>query len=208
MSKLVPRGIYAITDSTLITPEELVVSVAQAIAGGVSMIQYRDKGADHGRRRWEVQDLLTLCRPLGVPLIINDDVALAAEVGAAGVHLGRDDGDIASAREVLGAGAIIGVSCYNDLERAIAAERAGADYVAFGRFFSSSSKPYASPAELTTLQQAKAQITIPVVAIGGITPQNGAQLVAAGADLLAVIHALFGQVDIKAAAERLCNLYR
>lgn len=202
-----PRGLYVLTDSTLIPDEKLIPAVAAAIAGGAVMVQYRDKSDDADKRRWEAQDLVNLCRPLGVPLIINDDVALAAAVGAAGVHLGRDDGDITSARAALGPGAIIGVSCYNELERAVAAEAAGADYVAFGSFYPSTIKPGAVRATIELLHQAKARLRLPVVAIGGINADNGARLVAAGADLLAVISGVFGHTDVRAAARHLADLF-
>ena len=206
MNKL-PRGLYAITDSKLLSPERMVEAVALAIQGGAMMIQYRDKGDDPMRRQWEASDLSNICRPLGVPLIINDDVELAVQVMAKGVHLGKDDADIAAARAKLGPNAIIGVSCYNDLNCAIAAEKAGADYVAFGSFYPSRVKPGAVKADLELLRQAKQQLNIPVVAIGGITADNGAQLVEAGADMLAVITDIFGQADVRAAAERIANLF-
>ncbi len=205
--KKLPRGLYAITDSTLLSPERMVEAVALAIQGGAVMIQYRDKGDDPMRRQWEASDLSNMCRPLGVPLIINDDVELAAQVMAKGVHLGKEDADIASARARLGPSAIIGVSCYNDLDCAIAAEKAGADYVAFGSFYPSRVKPGAVKADIELLRQAKQQLSIPVVAIGGITADNGAQLVEAGADMLAVITDVFGQADILGAAERIAKLF-
>lgn len=201
------RGLYALTDSTLIPEDRLIPAVAAAIAGGAVLVQYRDKSGDAAKRAWEAQDLVNLCRPLGVPLIINDDVALAAAVGADGVHLGRDDGDIAAARAALGPGALIGVSCYNELERARAAEAAGADYVAFGSFFPSSVKPGAVRAEVDLLRQARQQLNVPLVAIGGINADNGALLIEAGADLLAVISDVFGQDDIRAAARRIAGLF-
>jgi thiamine-phosphate pyrophosphorylase len=207
MKKKLPRGLYAITDSKLLSPERLVEAVALAIQGGAAMIQYRDKGDDPMRRQWEATDLSNMCRPLGVPLIINDDVELAAQVMAKGVHLGKGDADIASARAKLGPNAIIGVSCYNDLDCAIAAEQAGADYVAFGSFFPSRTKPNAVKADVELLHQAKQRLSIPVVAIGGINADNGAQLVEAGADMLAVITELFGQADILGAAEKISNLF-
>lgn len=203
----IPRGLYILTDNQLIAPDQLVPAVAAAIAGGAVMVQYRDKSGDTGKRLWEAQDLATLCRPLGVPLIINDDVELARQVGANGVHLGKDDPDIAHARSVLGPAAIIGVSCYNQLELAMTAQAAGADYVAFGSFYSSSVKPDAVRATPELLRQAKQQLQIPVTAIGGITAENGGALVAAGADLLAVISDVFGQSDIRAAAARLARLF-
>jgi thiamine-phosphate pyrophosphorylase len=205
--KKLPRGLYAITDSKLLSPERMVEAVALAIQGGAVMIQYRDKSDDPMRRQWEATDLSNMCRPLGVPLIINDDVELAAQVMAKGVHLGKHDADIASARARLGANAIIGVSCYNDLDCAIAAERAGADYVAFGSFFPSRTKPGAVKAEVELLRQAKQRLAIPVVAIGGINADNGAELVEAGADMLAVITELFGQADVLGAAEKFSRLF-
>lgn len=206
MSNL-PRGLYAITDSKLLSPERLVEAVALAIQGGAVMIQYRDKGDDTMHRQWEAADLSNLCRPLGVPLIINDDVDLAVDIMAKGVHLGKDDADIAAARKKLPPNGIIGVSCYNKLERAIEAEKAGADYVAFGSFYPSPTKPDALKAETDLIRQAKQQLSIPIVAIGGITADNGAPLVEAGADMLAVINGVFGQADILGAAEKISKLF-
>jgi thiamine-phosphate pyrophosphorylase len=172
------------------------------------MIQYRNKGPAASADIDEVVSLAVLCRQQGIPLIINDDVELAAVVGAAGVHLGRDDASLLSARARLGTAAIIGVSCYNDLQRARQAAQAGADYVAFGRFFPSHSKPEAVPADPGLLAQAATELAIPVAAIGGITPANGKALLAAGASLLAAIHGVFGQPDIETAAQRYAALFR
>ncbi|MFO7593133.1 MAG: thiamine phosphate synthase [Pseudomonadota bacterium] len=160
-TRQLPRGLYAITDSKLLSPERMVEAVALAIQGGAVMIQYRDKGDDTMRRQWEAADLSNLCRPLGIPLIINDDVDLAADIMAKGVHLGRDDADIAAARKKLPPNAIIGVSCYNDLDRAIEAEKAGADYVAFGSFYPSPTKPDALKADAELIRQAKQKLSIP-----------------------------------------------
>ena len=200
------RGLYAITDAALIGPR-LTSAVAAAIDGGAQAVQYRDKSHDGERRRREARALAELCRERGVSLLINDDVALAAECGAHGVHLGRDDGDIAAARARLGPDVIIGVSCYNEFELARRAASAGADYVAFGSFFPSRIKPEAVRAEPALLQRAKRELAIPTVAIGGITADNGATLVAAGADMLAVISVLFGADDIRASAARLSALF-
>lgn len=200
-------GLYAITDSTLTPGEALLPAVAAALRGGARVIQYRDKGADLQRRRDEAAALVALCAAHDALLIVNDDVELAAAVGAAGVHLGRDDPDLRAARRRLGDAAILGVSCYNQLPRAAAAAAAGADYVAFGRFFPSRTKPDAVAAAPELLSAARRAIGLPLVAIGGITPDNGAQLLAAGADLLAVIHAVFGQPDIEAAARRFAQLF-
>ena len=200
-------GLYAVTDSNLIPAAELAARVAQAIAGGATVIQYREKQLAAAERHRQAAALVELCHRHAVPLLINDDVELAAAVGAAGVHLGRDDAAIHAARDRLGAGAIIGVSCYNTLQRAQAAAAAGADYVAFGRFFPSHTKPDAVQAEAALLQQARRELELPLVAIGGITPENGGTLLAAGANLLAVIHGVLGQPDVQAAAQRYKDLF-
>ncbi|MCW8887861.1 MAG: thiamine phosphate synthase [Gammaproteobacteria bacterium] len=208
MSRLA-RGLYAITDSRLIG-ERLVESVEAAIIGGAVVVQYRDKSADHTRRLKEATALQQLCRSHDVTFIINDDLELAAQIGADGLHIGQEDNSLNEARQRLGVETIIGVSCYNRLELAQAAEDGGADYVAFGRFFSSNIKPDAVGAHLELLERAKKEITVPVVAIGGITAENGAQLVEAGADLLAVIGDLFDRptvTEITTAAQRLQTLF-
>jgi thiamine-phosphate pyrophosphorylase len=195
--KLPSKGLYAITQTESKSAETVIQEVAAAIRGGAVIVQYRDKQPADALVLGHA--LLALCRSHEVPLIINDSIDLAAQLHADGVHLGREDGLIAKARERLGDTAIIGISCYNDLERAKAAELEGADYVAFGRFFPSNSKPLAAPAELATLRLAKQQLTIPIVAIGGILPENGHQLVQAGADFLAVIGGLFDHEPEQAA---------
>ncbi len=194
------RGLYAITEAPANPQLTLVSATAAAIRGGAAMVQYRDKTADTARRRDEAVSLLRLCRAEGVPLLINDDVGLAAEIRADGVHLGKDDSELAPARRRLGHDAIIGYSCYNSLERAVEAQRTGADYVAFGRFFPSQTKPHAVQATTALLQQARKQVDLPIVAIGGITAENGAELLRAGATLLAVINGLYGKTDPEAAA--------
>ncbi len=186
-------GLYAITRPAPVGGQALSEEVAGAIAGGARWVQYRDKGEDQARRRQEAAALAQLCRRHQVPLIVNDDPRLAAEVGADGVHLGRDDSALRPARRLLGPSAIIGVSCYDRLDRARAAQSAGADYLAFGRFFASRSKPGAVPAGIELLRAARREFYLPLVAIGGITPENGRALVCAGADMLAVIHGIFGQ---------------
>jgi thiamine-phosphate pyrophosphorylase len=201
------RGLYAIADLQSIGAADLTVRVGAAIDGGAVLVQYRDKTGDAAQRGARARALLSCCRARNVPLVINDDVALAAAVGADGVHLGRDDTTVAMARQQLGPRAIIGVSCYNQLSRAVAAAEAGANYVAFGRFFPSRTKPHAVQAEPDVLVRAKRCLNIPLVAIGGITAENGAALVAAGADLLAVIHGVFGQTDIKAAARSIAAIF-
>jgi thiamine-phosphate pyrophosphorylase len=201
------RGLYAITDPGLTPPERLLDAVAAAIAGGAVVVQYRDKGADPGRRQAEASALTGLCHLHGVTFIVNDDAELAAEVGADGVHLGRDDGALQHARRLLGDRATIGVSCYDDLDRARRAAAEGADYVAFGSFFASSVKPDAVRATPGLLHAARRELALPVVAIGGITAENGAQLVTAGADMLAVISDVFGAADVQAAARRIARLF-
>ena len=201
--RFAPRGLYAITDGPR---TDLLEVVAQALAGGVRVLQYRDKTADAARRHAEATALKQLCDAHAAPLIVNDDVALAAAAGATGVHLGRDDGDVAAARAALGADAIIGVSCYDSLERARAAAAAGADYVAFGAFFPSPTKPLAVRASLDLLRHS-ATLGVPRVAIGGITPDNAPSLIEAGADFLAVISAVFAAPDVRAAAQRFARLY-
>jgi thiamine-phosphate pyrophosphorylase len=185
----------------------MIEQVSLAIDGGAVMIQYREKHLSREERGAEAESLATLCRERDIPLIINDDIELAAACGAAGVHLGRDDVPVSRARRRLGRQAIIGVSCYNQLEHARAAAGADVSYVAFGRFFPSNTKPGAVPALPALLAQARREINLPIVAIGGITPENGAGLIHAGADLLAVIHGVFGQPDIRAAAQAYAALF-
>ena len=206
-AKPMVSGLYAIADRTYLSPERFAPAVAQAIAGGARVIQYRDKLSDNEERARIAAGLAALCRRSDCPLIVNDDVSLAKLVGAHGVHLGRDDADIAGARRLLGAGVLIGVSCYNDLALAQAAEVAGADYVAFGSFYPSPTKPQARRAEMELLRAARRTLRVPIVAIGGITPDNGAALITAGADALAVIEGVFGQPDIRAAAARYTRLF-
>ncbi|MEW5756232.1 MAG: thiamine phosphate synthase [Pseudomonadota bacterium] len=200
------RGLYVITDRELLA-NRLIEAVEEALRGGARIVQYRDKGADQARREHEAKALLALCRRYHVSLLINDDVDLAQRVGADGVHLGQEDLALTEARARLGEQAMIGVSCYNRLDLAQAAQEAGADYVAFGRFFSSQTKPNAVQASLDLLRQAKRELRIPVAAIGGVTPENGRSLVEAGADMLAVIHGVFGPANIEATAARYAALF-
>ena len=198
-------GLYAIT------PDEpdtaiLLQKVRLALQGGARVVQYRNKSADPSLRLQQAIALRSLTQEFAVPLIVNDDAVLAKQVDADGVHLGGEDGDVAAARALLGSTKIIGVSCYNQLGRAADAQREGADYAAFGAFFASAVKPSAPVATLDLLRQARRQINLPLVAIGGITVQNGASLFSAGADALAVISALFGAENIELAAEQFKNL--
>ena len=193
------RGLYAVTPDIADTAD-LVTKVEAALAGGACLLQYRNKAADATLRFTQAQTLLAVCRKYRVPLIINDDLALATALDADGVHLGAEDGSLAAARSRLGPDRLLGASCYDRLEIALAAVRDGANYVAFGSFFASGVKPGAVRAPLELLREAKRQLTVPVAAIGGITLDNAPRLVAAGADSLAVISALFGAPDIRAAA--------
>lgn len=183
------RGVY------LITPDEadttrLLERTRPLLAAGATWLQYRNKVADAATRHEQAQALQALCAAAGVPLIVNDDAALASAIGAAGVHLGEDDGDIAAARALLGPGAIIGASCYDQIELAQRAVAAGASYVAFGAFFPSRSKATTRRAHPRLLREAAA-LGVPRVAIGGLTPDNSTPLVESGADLLAVISSVF-----------------
>ena len=199
-------GIYAVTPEQR-SGVELAGAVAAAVENGVRAVQYRDKSPDPARRRRDAAALLAICRPHGVPLIINDDVDLAHATGADGVHLGRDDEGLAAARARLGEGAIIGISCYDEAERALAAARSGADYVAFGSFFPSVTKPGAVRATTELVAAVRPRIEVPIVAIGGITADNAPPLLESGVDLLAVVNAIFGARDIGRAARRLARLF-
>lgn len=201
-------GLYAVTDQELAQRDGLNHQVEAAIQGGARIIQYRDKGKDQPKRIREAIQLLHICRTHGVPLIINDDLELAHHIGADGIHLGRNDTTIEQARQRLSPSTIIGVSCYNELQYAHDVQAAGADYVAFGRFFTSATKPNAIQADIGLLEQARKALQIPIVAIGGITPENGSQLVQAGADMLAVIQGIFAQPDIRLACYKFSKLFK
>lgn len=200
-------GLYVISCPLAGGPEAVAEAVDQAVAGGAVLVQYRNKDGSASRREEEAGAVLETCRRRKVPLIINDDVDLAQKLGAEGVHLGRDDASVHEARQALGARAIVGVSCYNELARAIRAESAGASYVAFGSFFPSPTKPDAVRASPGLLEEARERLALPLCAIGGITPDNGAQLVRAGADLLAASAGVFESGDIRRAAERYAGLF-
>lgn len=205
MALAIPR-LYGVTDTRLMPGPILSHKIAAALAGGCGWIQYRDKTQDHARRRNEARLLLDLCEEYNAKLIINDDVALAAATGAHGVHLGQDDMDAATARRQLGDGAIIGVTCHAQVALAVAAAQAGADYVAFGRFFNSATKPDASLASLDILARARQAVNLPIIAIGGIDLGNATSVLLAGADTLAVCGALFDTPDPGEQARRFCQL--
>jgi thiamine-phosphate pyrophosphorylase len=200
------RGLYAVTPDIDDT-RRLLALVDAVLAGGAAMLQYRGKSHDAALRRTQAAALADRCRAAGVPLIINDNPRLALDVGASGVHLGREDPSVAEARAIL-PGGIVGVSCYDDFTLAERAAEAGADYVAFGSFFPSATKPDAVRAGSALLARAATLRPRPaIVAIGGITPANARALVDAGCDLLAVIQSLFGAPDPAAAASEFRRLY-
>lgn len=202
------RGLYAITSESLCrNAADLLAGVAQALAGGAALIQYRDKWNDAAARAQLAHALLGLCHQHRALLIINDDVELAALCGADGVHIGASDAPIAVARARLGPAAVIGVSCSGSLERALAAQRAGADYLAFGRFFASRTKPDAPPAPPDLLTTVRPELQLPICVIGGITPENAPALISQGADMVAAVEGVFGAADIEAAARAYAQLF-
>jgi thiamine-phosphate pyrophosphorylase len=199
------RGLYAVT------PEEndsarLVEMVEAALLGGARLLQYRNKQAPAELQRAQAIALHAVCRRYQVPLVVNDHPQLAEELGAEGLHLGREDGDVRAARARLPQ-SLLGVSCYNEVERAVEAARQGADYIAFGRFFASSTKPGEIHASLTLVAEARQRVRLPVVAIGGITLENAPALVEGGVDALAVVAGLFEAPDICARARAFADLY-
>ena len=203
------RGLYVITDSQLLGGDRLLGHVEAALRGGAKLLQYRDKSADQPRRLREAEALQALCRQHGAQLIINDDLELAARLGA-GLHLGQEDGSLAAARARLGPQALIGATCHASLELAERAVAEGASYVAFGRFFNSSTKPGAPAASLELLDEARRRIDLPIVAIGGVSLDNAPELIARGADLVAVVHALFAAPEpaqVQARAQAFSDLF-
>ncbi len=205
--RLIPRGLYAIAGRETIGGERFETAVEAALRGGAVMVQYRDKGTDQARRLREARWLVRACRRFGARSIINDDPALALEAAADGVHVGADDGDPGAIREHLGPDTIIGVSCYDRLELATQASAAGANYVAFGRMYPSTTKPGGPRPDLGLLARAREVTGLPVCAIGGITPARAPELIAAGADLLAVIGDLFDHEDVAARAAEYARLF-
>lgn len=201
------QGLYAVTPDISDT-DELLRKTRLALQGGTRILQYRNKIAAGALKLQQAQALRALTRDFDMTYIVNDDAELAALVDADGVHLGGEDGTVAKARTLLGKQKIIGVSCYNRASLAHEAVQQGADYVAFGAFFASSVKPGAVKAEVTMLQTVRQELSVPIVAIGGITLQNGMTLIDAGADGLAVISALFEAQDIELAAHEFSTLFR
>ncbi|WP_257281254.1 MULTISPECIES: thiamine phosphate synthase [unclassified Endozoicomonas] len=202
------KGLYGVTDSQLLPDDRILMeAVEQALMGGMKVLQYRDKSLDREKRLRQASTLRVLCHNYGALFIINDDIELAAESEADGVHLGQQDESVDSARKRLGDYAIIGVSCEGSLDLAHTAVEEGANYIAFGRFFPSRTKPDAKPAELSLLPSAKEVFKVPVVAIGGITVDNAPQLIEAGTDMVAVVHNLFASADIRTRARSFTELF-
>lgn len=202
------QGLYAITDPALLPGKKLIEAVEQALQGGASIIQYRDKTATEIELLNRARDLASCCKTFQRPLIINDRVDICKRVNASGVHLGQSDNAVHDARNQLGSTAIIGATCHNSIAFAEKAKLDGVSYVAFGRFFNSHSKQQAHPAELSTLELATHKISLPKVAIGGINLDNGQSVLAHGADMIAVIHALFAADDINARASAFSKLFK
>jgi len=199
-------GIYLISDSKNLAINDLLDKTKKILDVGISLFQFRDKNSKYEIKKSTALKLQTLCKKYNTLFIINDDVVLAKEISADGVHLGRDDMDIDMARKILG-DKIIGVSCYNNLEDAITAEIMGADYIALGSFFNSPTKPEARKIAIDLLPIAKSKLNIPVVAIGGITPENGKQLVDNKVDFLAIISGIYASTDIINSVKAYKNLF-
>jgi thiamine-phosphate pyrophosphorylase len=203
------RGVYAITDNMLLpTDQLLLMKVEAALKGGASIIQYRDKSADKQKRFRQASALLNLCANYNVPLIINDDVELAINVNAHGVHLGQDDMPILNARQKLGVHKIIGITCHDSLSLAQQAKHDGADYVAFGACFTSPTKPNARHVSCEKLTIAKKELRIPLVAIGGINSENASAIIQTGIDMIAVVSSLFAHDDVYQRAQQLSDLFK
>ncbi|MDP1660111.1 MAG: thiamine phosphate synthase [Methylotenera sp.] len=200
------NGLYAVTPDETNT-DVLLSKVEAALQGGISVLQYRNKLASHKLQTQQARAILPLCRQYRVPLIINDSVKLCLTLDADGVHLGADDGNLAEVRGRIGADKILGASCYNRFDLALQAQQAGASYVAFGACFASHTKPNTAVANLALFTQAREQLNIPSVAIGGITLENASQVIQAGASAIAVINALFAAEDVKQKAQQFAQLF-
>lgn len=201
------HGVYVVTDPVLCARHGMVASVAAALEGGARLVQYRDKSGDARRRRAEATQLVAACERHDALLIINDDVELARDVRAHGVHLGRDDMNPERARRLLGRNAVVGISCYDDFALAQAGMRTGASYVAFGSMFPSPTKPHAVRAPLELLSRARAELHLPACAIGGITAGNIGKVATAGAAMAAVVSAVFAATDVAAATRELVQAF-
>lgn len=195
-------GLYAITDSALMPGESLLVKTEAALRGGCRILQYRNKNANLTDRKREAELLRTLCSRYQSLLIINDDIELAQQVGADGIHIGQSDIFLTQVREQVGDKMIVGISCHDNITLALQAQQCGASYVAFGRFFESNTKPHAPAADIAVLANAKKALKIPIVAIGGITRDNAPRVIAQGTDMIAVIHDLFSPNDVHEIEQR------
>lgn len=201
------HGLYVVTPDWDDT-QKLVDTTAKAIRGGATLVQYRHKTASDALRLSQAKALQTVCREYGVPFIVNDYVELAADIDADGVHVGGTDMAVAKARDIIGPDKIVGSSCYGELQRAITAEKEGASYAAFGGFYPSRVKKYAVTTSPDIISQAKKIIHIPVVVIGGMTPDNVAPLIAQGADMVAAVSGVYMQDDVEEAAGLYCDFFR
>lgn len=201
------RGLYAITDTKLIPRERFAATVEAAVRGGATLVQLREKDTPREEMIRLGREVLAVTRRYGALLIINDHPSVAKEIGADGAHVGREDPPVAEARALLGPQAIIGASCYGDVERAVLVERDGADYVAFGTPFPSPTKPKRTDIALDIFRQAKAKVRVPIFAIGGITLDNASQLRDAGADGVAVVSGIFAAPDVEDAARALAQIF-
>lgn len=200
------KGLYAVTPDEPDT-DVLLAKVEAALLGGINILQYRNKQANHKLLTQQAQAILPLCRQYNVPLIINDSVKLCLTLDADGVHIGAEDGNLSEVRTRLGPNKILGASCYNRFDLALVAQQAGADYVAFGACFASNTKPNAPVASLDLFKLAQAQLHIPTVAIGGITLTNVLQAIDAGASAIAVINAIFNSSDVKLSTQQFAQLF-
>jgi len=207
-AKGVSQGVYAIIGSTPNLSLPLIEQCSAAIKGGAAIIQYREKDLSFASRCSAARSLRGLCFEANIPFIINDDVQLCLAIDADGVHLGQEDTPSLQAREILGPSRIIGITCHNSLKLAKQAEKEGADYVSFGAFFDSPTKPFARRAPLSLLREAKQQLCIPIIAIGGITIDNASILIEHGADIIAIANGIFGQSTIEQNARDFAKLFK
>ena len=201
------KGLYAITPDSA-DLNTLIQKTKSAIEGGAFMVQYRSKIQDRDVKMHQIAAILRLCREYEIPCIVNDDVEMCRVLEADGVHLGEKDDNIAEVRHILGEDAIIGSSCYDQLDRAKSAQKEGASYVAFGAMFPTSTKPNAPRATLALLKEAKREIQIPIVAIGGITVNNAHDVIKTGIDAIAVITSLYEAKSIKETAETFAKMFQ
>ena len=207
MKSLSSKGLYTITDCVNLNTEQLIYKTELILQAGVAMLQYRNKHDDYSVRESQAHELKSLCDKFNVPFIINDDIELALAVHADGIHLGQEDIDCGEARALFDQQIIIGISCYNDLNRAVTAENKGASYIVFGAFSPTLTKKNTVQAEPELITKAKQRLELPVVAIGGITPENGGALIDAGADFLAVVSGIYSADDPEHAVRSYLKLF-